>query len=483
MNKDFIIENNVLKSYIGDNSVSKIVIPEGVKEIGENIFNEELLSEEISIVLPKSLKGVVDKKIFNTNAKIVLVYGNKSQMPKVKEIVTKETKQSQKRVEDDIDYIKINKEFNNAIVEGNLSNEFLSIPYGVYSIKKPISANIVFIPETVNPKYFPKISANFYLFECFSLSCDWIPSSALYVYEYIKHESVEYVNAMEEKGYNYVKTNKGIIVTKFDINIAKFKTMPETLEGQKVITLHKVDMLNGINGCDRDFTDTNTNLKEALQELYPIFKDKKREIHENLKNKISDDKRKLQDQKKAVLEGDSITKKKRDKIDDPYDEEIKYDYYTPRASRIPISLILALIFAGVAGYFIREPLRVNVTWFLVTGAIFLGLWVFFGIVRFAIFNALNNPERGRKLVKGKPVIKYSTRSYYHKQMAYVIPEGLYLRAIRLYDNEMEKFVTKLQNEIARANLKSLFDTSDMNYGDSYTIYDNSGNQIGKIDKR
>ena len=53
-NSDFLIENNVLKSYCGDGS--EVVIPEGVTSIGEGVFFE--CSEITGVTIPKTVTEI-----------------------------------------------------------------------------------------------------------------------------------------------------------------------------------------------------------------------------------------------------------------------------------------------------------------------------------------------------------------------------------------------------------------------------------------
>ncbi len=478
MGKDFIIEKNVLIAYVGDNTISKIVIPDGVKKIGKEIFQEKMTAEKLIIKLPTSIKDPANydeycNYYFNAGTEVELVYKNKEKIARKKENKSKPKKSS------GIDYVKINRDFNSSIETGDYSNEYLAIPNGVCSINTSITAKVVLVPKTVDPNYFSKINAEIYLFEHPILNATWVPEKANYVFEGIEYASVKYVNAIKSKGYNYLKTNKGLIVSEFNIDIAKFSSIPEKLEGQKVLALNKVDLLKDFPGKETEFVDDNTKLKDELKGLYPLFKYQKKQLRDKVRDTIYTEKTRLNEQREFG------------RVDDPCTEEtIKGD--APAIYRFPISLILALIFGGFMFNFLINSYPDGngkiFTSIFFTVILFFIAWIILGIIKYAIICAIDKAREEKRLNNNVPLITYSDRSKHHRKIQKAFPEGLYLKVIRIYRNEIADYAKNVKEENENnkkersKEIKEFWETTGYSSSNSYTIYDNNGNQIGKIDK-
>lgn len=272
----FIINNGVLKAYIGNPDITELVIPEGVVTIQEGIFQEQV-GKSLTIRFPSTFesvspeafkKGNVSNLDFSKCIKIkdftkIVVKGYFSEVilpvSLVKlAVVDKNFRIGKVKIADEKSIYEAG-DFSNCknLREISFNNLYCSaeefvIPENVKSFEQGglncqkirISArsrlekldvrdlNYIGVPASV--KEFSSKRVKYVFFEKSALetiecSCDG------YVVENVNIENITFKDEMNDRGIKYFETSRGLVITDLDNNIANFSSIPTEYDNKKII--------------------------------------------------------------------------------------------------------------------------------------------------------------------------------------------------------------------------------------------------------
>ena len=293
-NKDFIIEDGKVIAYVGDSNVKEITIPDGVTIIGQCIFQERMVAG-ITLNIASSVKIIADfafcvkggyKKEnnilrFNDGGRVCFskvnipkdsqlqkigdfaLFGKTDELfiPKTLISVGKfDSYDKQNNHDFDVKKLLFDDECNLQEIEYLPSENFLRIPKGLKDSKYVTSNFIVTVPKDF-VKY-NKISAPYVFFEREILEDEHLNINAEFVLENVDIDNIKFVNKLNECGYAYIDTSKGLILTKLNNEIAKLNDIPTEIDGNPVWCNNLINPLN---------IDDNKE-KENLGDLYAKIK-------------------------------------------------------------------------------------------------------------------------------------------------------------------------------------------------------------------
>lgn len=286
---DFGISDGVLEAYLGDTSVGTLVIPEGVKKIGDYIFQNKM-EKELTIVLPSTLETINKNAFYATKIKCldfskckIIDYNDIA-----KEVFAPETiiipdtiiKLELKRGVNETNKVTVYSEgklcelgdfskctnlkvldlsgaflttelIDTCVLPDSLEKFILGgyryrqgftfrlVKFSSNSKIKEINASdieAITVPSGV--KEISAMNASWVFFEGTSL--DLYNSSQFldtYIVDNVDIDSIKFVDEMATKGVKYYETSKGIYIAELNNNIAKFEEIPTEYDGKNVLAM------------------------------------------------------------------------------------------------------------------------------------------------------------------------------------------------------------------------------------------------------
>jgi len=258
---DFIIEDGVLKAYVGPDTVEELRIPDGVIVIGSRFLQSQL--RNVKVVIPASVEKI-EEHAFDRCACRELVFEDEENS-ELREMYDYPEGVPFIKIPDFCSEFGIAKDQELSYDFGNfINNTVLVLPAYVASITTFKNVRHLFVEEKLYDNEFAEYKG------------------AHYVYEGFEHASIKHVDKMQTEGVRYIATNKGAIIIDFDNNIAKWQDFPEYIDGMKVLAVNvlspQIDHpnnrtdLGGDYGNEIDSYSNSTEIDKVKQKagsLYP----------------------------------------------------------------------------------------------------------------------------------------------------------------------------------------------------------------------
>lgn len=239
--KDYILEGDVFVAYVGDPNIVEFEIPDGVRVIKKNIFQQTVGSanDGLKIKIPASVEIIETCAFNNCNIKSFEIDKN----ARIKTIGASTNYDSKSLIDEivlpvDCDEYSI----------GWLRPKVVKVPKGC-TVKKlnltlchGVDINLI-LPKidlsVLNLDYDSATTTHtrrhlFYGGEISDQLRDQF-SYFSYVYENMDTDNIEYVNKLKSKGISYFKTDKGIIVNELNNAKAKFEDLPTEYDGMPIL--------------------------------------------------------------------------------------------------------------------------------------------------------------------------------------------------------------------------------------------------------
>lgn len=552
MDNNFIVEKGVLKAYLGSPKISgDFVLPEGIKVISGDFLQENLTSP-INIIFPSTFEtfeeGAFSKAIVNCYDFSKCDIKDISNLPfgSINKIILPNTLETLAVKDSDnygyvvtfeqiiiahdgtqdmpfdfsacknlkkISFAKMNK---NATIEKfvlpSCTLEFnqggLSIKEFVFDenceIEKLTLASAIdglVVPKSV--KEFKAPALNYLFLEGKLQDIPTLNVGGPCVVEDVT--SVEFVDKSSE-GVRYYKTNKGIIITYLDNNIAKFDEVPSEYDGQKVIALAVLDPFAQFESA----ADKLTNIKAKV--IYQTNNSKKKV--DDLYNKYSKDMTAgncLSPEYDVYANESTLNRmhkvkkklKRYNRIDD-----------IPAWAKWVIPLIPYFIIFTLVGVLAENNIKIiNLTGN--TGKIIAGIIEVFAVVLYFFSVWLlfyHYGDRKENLLRESvypTIITDNSPRPKITEICNIVDEPYKLKAIFYLDKKLkEKAQQLIKDAKLSAELRAMFETAlygtpeerrekarkerieaslkeiaNATKNESYNVYDKNGNEIMKIDKK
>ncbi len=325
MTSDFVVEKGQLKAYLGSPDISgDFVIPEGVKKIGSEIFQENIKGD-ITIIFPSTfekleensfdkanvvcydfskakkvvdmssinLKGTVNKIILPTTLKVFTASVNGK--VKFKDVYVSDGEHVVNNgfelcpELEILDLKGITLKSDNFIIPSNIkkfeqggltARQITILPKSKLKIVSLGSLDTLSIPYGID--YLECQSVNYVFFEKSALNLRQFKiknNKQPFVFENIDIANVTYHEELEQKGINYYSTNNGLIITQLDNTIAKFKDIPTEYDGKKILALCVNDPFDSVvsksnlDGLNAKLTYTTKQYKENADKISKNYTD------------------------------------------------------------------------------------------------------------------------------------------------------------------------------------------------------------------
>lgn len=496
--KDFIIEDGKVIAYVGDSKVSEITIPDGVTEIGESIFQEKMgvitlniassvkiiddyafcvkggYKEEISLSNPKKVSDVK----FETWGRVHLSQVNipkDSQLEKIgrfafygktDELFIPKTLISIEKlyrygISSDfvINKLVFDDEINLQKIDYLPSDDIVKVPRCLTSVKEISAKFIVIIPkELVHIENMNWITSQYVFVERSLKDEEHSRINAEFVLENVNIENINYVDKLEEKGYSYIETSKGLILTKLNNKIAKFDDIPTEIDGKPIWCNNLINPLDIENDAE----------KENLGDLYAKLKYEANKKKDNIINSINEARPKIQ--------------------------RNNYEYYacgviskTAKSEMKGMKPLLMFFVGGIIGFIIgivvlykNQHLNFFTPVFFALGLAVLCCLVQLGII---VINYPSNVlKRQQKKGKFEEIYLHSSIMLLDKLVCEKHEQEKEDAAFWdriLHGTAEEQRQKRIENELSELN-KNL---RNSNSSSSYDVYTNDGEHIGRIDKK
>ncbi len=307
---DFIIENGVLKAYLGKPNVDKLVIPDGVTAIGACFLQEKVTARQL--VISSSVKEIEYNAFDKLVCEDMIIDGNGKNLYVINDLP------------DNTKFFKVPKNCCSFCEHKSLWSS------------RHIGA-IVLHRRVVLPEYLDCFEYVFFEKELTDNELrNYYPHKGpdKYLYDGVDYDSLEYVDELSTKGLRYFKTSKGIVIAEIDNRIAKWEDIPERLDGWII------NSVNVFYPYDYEF-DRKIDSKETKVKLTDLYTRLRYQAVEN-KKKIGEIVGKyasLGDYDKVftIYGGDPLPEKKNIPVYLPQDVATDEEIYTEYAADLNLS--------------------------------------------------------------------------------------------------------------------------------------------------
>lgn len=306
----FIINNGVLKAYIGNPDITELVIPEGVVTIQEGIFQEQV-GKSLTIRFPSTFesvspdafeKGNVSNLDFSKCNKIkdftkIVVKGYFSEVVLpvnlVKfAVIDKNFRISKVKIADEKNIYEVG-DFSHCknLTELSFKNSYCSaeefvLPENVKSFEQGgltcqnirISSkshlekldvhdlNYIGVPASIKEFNSKRVKYVFFeksAIETIECSCDG------YVVENVNIENITFKDEMNDRGIKCFETSRGLFITDIDNNIANFSSVPTEYDNKKIIAFSIMNPFEEDSGAyDEKLGAIKTEMKYKVKQNF-----------------------------------------------------------------------------------------------------------------------------------------------------------------------------------------------------------------------
>lgn len=375
---DFIVEDGILKAYVGPNNITEMEIPEGVVSVANDFIQQKLINE-IKLTLPTSLKSFDFLNGFLKVKELVIPAETQLEVLKInlisKEITLPKTvktvaingqsffEDKRKKVLPEVvrfvsgtqlDYI-------------SLSDVCCAVLPKDIKIVKENEWHILNVYISHVPYIFYEGQLTESLHE--ALIGQYNSSGCLFLYENQDIDAIEFVR---KKGINYIKTSNGIIVTEINNKLAKLEDLPTELDGIKVIDYNIPEIWRDLYGeqidkykSSLDYKSSNYGRDELAEKygvLYPRLVYKYKQIYA-LADKavpvaIAERDAKLKKEASLIAKKNEIESIKKDV------ESKKNDIKNSKKGKtiliqLGVSAVIAWVLTAVFGGYIRDSIHLD----------------------------------------------------------------------------------------------------------------------------
>lgn len=257
---DFIVENGVLKAYVGPNNITEMEIPEGVESVSKD-FLQQKLENEIKLTIPPSLKSfecndlIINELIIPKDSLLenlsILSTTNEIVLPKTIKNVSIGSKDKKLKI---IRFV------------SGTSLERISV-FGVKYIIMPKMEVKEKGGYVDNVSLWTQVYYVFYE-GSFGSKLNKIFSSTdnIFVYE---NQDIDKLEFIEKNGIEGFKTKNGFLITDIDNRIAKLEDLPTEFEGLPVCDYHIFDIWYYLSALKNNrFVDKKDSTEKAFNEKY-----------------------------------------------------------------------------------------------------------------------------------------------------------------------------------------------------------------------